>query len=1436
MANNNEKIFKIVIDYQSGLENLKRVNGELKESLAFERNLTIEHKKLDEQLRKNKISQAEYTNMLTANNRAVEQNRKTVIALIEERRKAVLETRKLAVAENAHKGSITELQASLTAMRIRYRELSQEQRKNSAVGGKLLRQISKTATEYKKLELSIGNTGVNAGNYVSNIYNKYTAITAVLYGVQKVITTLFNPFKDFEYQMDKVGAVAGATANEMAELEANARGLGESTEYTATQVAELQLNYARLGFSPDEILDVTDATLNLATATGEDLARSADIAGATLRGFQLEAKEMPRVIDVMADSFNKSALDLNYFAESMKYVAPIAKTAGVSLEQTTAMLGILADRGIRGSQAGTALRRILTEISISGKTASEALADLNAKGLTVSDAMDEVGRYAMTALTVLSENAPQVEVLTHQLNNATGAAKQTAAIMRDNLKGDVDKATSAMLELAITIGEALAPTIRTVIQLFTVFVQNIEVAIFAVGGYIVGIKAAVVAKALLVSTTKSATIVTVAETVAIKTKVLALRSATTATKLFAAAKFLLTGNVKAATIAIKMLGAATKTMGIGLAVAALAGLVTWFIKYKDSATAAEIAQKRVNDAHDDFANKQKERKSRSEELLAIAKSEAESQSARVQAFRELQLLYPDVLQNYTLESFLLEDIAAIRKKIVDSEVGRKLAADNKNLEDSLATLLVAQQKLRTYDDSTTTDMYSNTYANSLKKDIVAAEKVYYSFYKIVQQNKRDLEATQPIEIRIVSLDKNIKELEDKIAQMKTLAAQGGFVPMSLLVATEKELKAQESQRQSLVATAAAVKNLRAELSKLSNEQLEEKKTSGTDDEKKIASEILKQRSLAAKSENERKKAQEAQEKIVEDSNAKILTQQNALRDAEIALMQDGVAKKLALSEQAALKQQQAQDKNFADQLDKITKQQAKLKEDIPVHTTLEGQKTDLTTNNEALKTANAEVETRKRIEILRTASVEELQIYDKTLSDHKQRVEVWGVIAEKQAKKDLETEIEKQQKIIDAENKTRKAITDADNQYTTQKRIIETTADKSTKEGRRLLKEDTLKNELEVRKAKVDTYIAELNSLQALGEVDTERYDEILKALKKIGQEAKNIGKGDNPDGSTSTSGTQGKGFLQKMFGIDDESAKMLTNAAFDLAGQINNAIADAQKQSVDRRLQIENKRIDDESKSEKKALDDRRKRGLISEKKYQSELEKIDAKAEKRRIEADKKAFEEKKRIDTKAAIINTALSIAQTLAHYGFTIQGAIMAGLAAAQGAVQIATIQSQKYALGGVIPVGDNQDGLSMTQVKGPSHAQGGLRIVIGGKPVGEMEGDEILAIINKNSAAKYMPQLSTINQAGGGAKFASGGTYSPVKFSVPRPTALPNFSTQYEQLTNEKWAYMRKESDERFETMFDRLNERIDTIRVVVAESDITDAQQSVKKIKVMSTY
>ena len=261
----------------------------------------------------------------------------------------------------------------------------------------------------------------------------------------------------FQSSMLKVKAVSGATGKEFQSLKEKALELGKSTTFSASAVAGLQLEYAKLGFTSKEINQVTEATLYLAQATGSDLSQAAAVAGATLGGFQMSATETARVTDVMAAAFSSTPLDINTFQESMKAVAPTALKAGVSIEQASAMLGVMAKAGITGSQAGTSLRRILAELGKTGGDVGEQLRTLGAEGIGMSDAMDLVGKNAYTGLLVLADGTDTMDELTKAFEGSEGAAKATADEMNSGAEGGIKEMLSALEGMAITIGDALMP-------------------------------------------------------------------------------------------------------------------------------------------------------------------------------------------------------------------------------------------------------------------------------------------------------------------------------------------------------------------------------------------------------------------------------------------------------------------------------------------------------------------------------------------------------------------------------------------------------------------------------------------------------------------------------------------------------------------------------------------------------------------------------------------------------------------------------------------------------------------------------------------------------------------------------------------------------------------------------------------------------------------
>ena len=305
--------------------------------------------------------------------------------------------------------------------------------------------------------------------------------------ISNAIGNAMKSFRDFEFQMAKVKAITGANRTEFLKLSKSAQDLGRSTFFTAQQVAELQTNYGKLGFTTQEILNAQEATLMLATATDSDLARAAVVAGSAVRGFGLDASETQRVVDVMAVAFTSSALDIEKFQTSMTKVAPIAKSAGFSIEDTTAIMSQLADSGIEASIAGTSLRNILLKmqdpnsdlVKSFGKTIHSldelvpALSKFSKEGGSLAEIMEVVDLRQAAAFEQMITSRERTVALRDALKDANGAAEEMARIVGDTLEGAFKRAESAGQGFQIGFMSIFSDSIKNVVDGFTSFVNKL---------------------------------------------------------------------------------------------------------------------------------------------------------------------------------------------------------------------------------------------------------------------------------------------------------------------------------------------------------------------------------------------------------------------------------------------------------------------------------------------------------------------------------------------------------------------------------------------------------------------------------------------------------------------------------------------------------------------------------------------------------------------------------------------------------------------------------------------------------------------------------------------------------------------------------------------------------------------------------------------------
>lgn len=312
------------------------------------------------------------------------------------------------------------------------------------------------------------------------------------------------PAIGFGKEMSRVQALTRIDKNspQFKALREQALKLGSETQFTAGDAASGQAFLAMAGFTPQAIQAALPGVLSMATAGGMDLGETADIGSNILTQFGLSADQMDRVGDTLTAAFTRTNTDLRALGETMKYAGPVAGKLGISLEQAAAMAGVLANMGIRGSDAGTAMRASLARLASPPKAAAEALKEL---GVSVSDAggkmrpMEDVladlykatrkygevdrvsffkdiaGEEAFTSFMALVDAAGDGSLpkLRKELEGARGEAERTAKVMANNLDGDLKSLGSAWEGLRIRIADLIDGPLRSVTQWLTRVVSRV---------------------------------------------------------------------------------------------------------------------------------------------------------------------------------------------------------------------------------------------------------------------------------------------------------------------------------------------------------------------------------------------------------------------------------------------------------------------------------------------------------------------------------------------------------------------------------------------------------------------------------------------------------------------------------------------------------------------------------------------------------------------------------------------------------------------------------------------------------------------------------------------------------------------------------------------------------------------------------------------------
>lgn len=356
---------------------------------------------------------------------------------------------------------------------------------------KALEELEKQADKSAVALQKIGATGEklkNVGSSIEGVGKKLMPVTAAVGGLGAAAVKVA---ADFDSGMSQVAAVSGATGKELDALREKAREMGSKTKFSASEAAEAMNYMAMAGWKTGDMLDGIEGIMNLAAASGEDLATTSDIVTDALTALGLSAKDSGHFADILAAASSNANTNVSMMGETFKYCAPVAGALGFTAEDTAEAIGLMANAGIKSSQAGTAMRTMLTsltgEVTFVGdafgeltiqttntdgsmRSLGEILADCRVAFSQMSESEQAanaealVGKNAMSGFLAVMNAAPaDIEKLNNAITNCDGTAEKMAETMQDNLAGQLTILKSQLEELAISIGEILMPSIRQIV-------------------------------------------------------------------------------------------------------------------------------------------------------------------------------------------------------------------------------------------------------------------------------------------------------------------------------------------------------------------------------------------------------------------------------------------------------------------------------------------------------------------------------------------------------------------------------------------------------------------------------------------------------------------------------------------------------------------------------------------------------------------------------------------------------------------------------------------------------------------------------------------------------------------------------------------------------------------------------------------------------------
>ena len=627
---------------------------------------------------------------LKENNKTIGENNKKIAECEKRLDKTTMSANQLARKANALRKELRNTVKSLQPEK--YAALEKE-----------LKEVEKAYGQATKKAEGFGGSLLSLNKIKTVLAGVFVTIGAMITGqivggLRDAISTII----EFEKKNSTLAAILGTTKKSIKDLTDEARRLGATTSYTAAQVTALQIELAKLGFFKEDIKAMTPSVLKFAKAVDTDLASAATLAGATLRIFNLDAEDTERAVSTMTMGCNASALSFEYLNTAMSIVGPVANSFGFTIEETTALLGALANSGFDASSAATATRNILLNLAdSSGKLALalggpvdnledlvKGLKKLNSEGIDLNKALDLTDKRSVAAFNTFLNGTDTVLNLRDAVTGAEEGFNAISEEMGDNVQGALNRLSSTIEGVVLRFYESKG-ILRDLIDLVTLMVEGVGgmidmfnkwgVVTYTVTAYLVSYYGGLKITTMWHARFKTATLASV---VAEKAHAVQLYISRAATLTYAAAQALLHKNTTRCTAALRLMRIELLknpyTALLALLVAAGVAIYQLAKKTEQASAAMKAHQEVVKKVNEEYSSQEAKIKT----LVAAINDENLSNYTRKQRLAELKELIPDYNAELNEEGRLINNNKeAIDQYLVSLEKQIKLKAYQEELEE-----------------------------------------------------------------------------------------------------------------------------------------------------------------------------------------------------------------------------------------------------------------------------------------------------------------------------------------------------------------------------------------------------------------------------------------------------------------------------------------------------------------------------------------------------------------------------------------------------------------------------------------------------------------------------------------------------------------------------------------------------------------------------------